>query len=79
MSAPPLPGTTRHSSTLLDTTNRPWLLHPVYFSGIAMVVEELKGSPMSAPPLPGTTRHSSALLGTPQHHKPSSVAPPCLF
>ena len=32
-------GTPRHSSALLGTTNRPRLLHPVYFSGIAMVVE----------------------------------------
>ena len=37
--SPPPPGTTRHSSALLGTTNRPRLLHPVYFSGIAMVVE----------------------------------------
>ena len=32
-------GTPRHSSALLGTTNCPRLLHPVYFSGIAMVVE----------------------------------------
>ena len=61
MSAPPLPGTTQHSSTLLGTTNRPRLLHPVYFSDIAMVVELFKGSFKDTPMSP---RHSSALLGT---------------
>ena len=64
MSAPPLPGTTRSYSALLGTTSRPWLLHPFCFSGISMVVESFKGTPMSAPPLPGTTRSYSALLGT---------------
>ena len=52
----------------------PRLPHPFYCSGIS-------------PPPPGTRRShsavlgttSSALLGTPRHHKPSSVAPPCLF
>ena len=55
----------------------PRLPHPFYCSGIS-------------PPPPGTRRFHSAVLGTtsrprlldpftPRHHKPSSVAPPCLF
>ena len=58
--APSPPGTTRSHSALLGTTSRPRLLHAFYFSGISMVVESFKGTPMSAPPLPGTT----PVLGT---------------
>ena len=39
MSAPPLPGTTRHSSALLGTPRHSSTPQTVYFSGIAMVVE----------------------------------------
>ena len=61
--SPPPPGTRRSHSAVLGTTSRPRLLDPFHSSGISMVVELL-----------GTPRHSSA-----PHHKPSSVAPPCLF